>query len=261
MATDWLFPPRCVGCGKVGARFCAQCMAAAPRLNPPLCVRCGQELDPPAADGLCPRCRRRPPAFFAARAWAHMEGSVQRAVHRLKYRRDLGLGEALARPLLALAEETGWAIESVLPVPLSPSRRRQRGYNQAALLAYPVALGLGVPYLGKALIRARETRSQVGLSVAERWANVAGAFHTVQPEAIAGKTLLLIDDVMTTGATLDAAAQALLAAGARQVFALTVARALLHWKHLGDLEPFSLKQPADGRERLQIDADLRASKR
>ena len=161
-----------------------------------------------------------------------MTGSVREAVHLLKYRRDLALADVLAAQLLPLALEAGWGLDGVLPVPLGKRRRKQRGYNQAALLAFPLALGLGKPYLGKGLVRVRETRSQVGLSAAERRQNVAGAFLAPEPHLVEGKILLLVDDVMTTGATLSAAASALLAAGAREVYAVTVACALMH--HVGD---------------------------
>ena len=156
-----------------------------------------------------------------------MAGSVQKAVHRLKYQRDLALAETLAGVLLTLVRNEGWAVEVVVPVPLGRMRRRERGYNQAALLAFPLALGLGVPFRGKALARVRETASQVGLGAEARRRNVAGAFAVAQPRAVEGKTVLLVDDVMTTGATLDAAATALKSGGARWVFAVTVARAVM----------------------------------
>ncbi len=165
-----------------------------------------------------------------------MTGSVRKAVHHLKYRRDLALADVLAAQLLTLVLDAGWGLDGVLPVPLGKQRRKQRGYNQAALLAFPLAfplaLGLGKPYLGKALVRVRETRSQVGLSAAERRQNVAGAFLAPHSHLVEGRTLLLVDDVMTTGATLDAAASALVVAGAREVYAVTVARALM--RHVGD---------------------------
>ena len=192
-------------------------------------MRCGAPLPDVLAekDGLCGRCRQHPPAFDAARSWAVMEGSVRQALHRLKYHRDLALAETLAAILLGMVRSLGWQVEAVMPVPLGRARQQERGYNQAALLAFPLALGLHVPYRGGVLVRVRETRSQVGLTAAERRRNVAGAFGVRRPAAVAGRGVLLVDDVMTTGATLDAAAAALKASGARQVFAVTVARAVL----------------------------------
>jgi len=225
LGVDLLFPPRCVGCGRVGARFCDDCLAAAPHVSQPVCARCGNPLPP--RESLCPQCRLHPPAFAAARAWALMEGSARQAVHRLKYRRDLALADVLAAQLLALVQSLGWPVETVVAVPLGKQRQKARGYNQAALLAFPLALGLGVPWARHALARVRETRSQVGLDIAARRRNVARAFQAMDAAAVRGKTVLLVDDVMTTGATLDASARALLHGGAAQVYAVTVARAFL----------------------------------
>ncbi len=232
---DWVFPPQCVGCGKVGARFCDDCLAAVQKVPWPFCVYCGtplSDLESGQGEGLCPACRHAAPAFDQARAWALMAGGVRQAVHRLKYRRDWSLADILAVQLLAVVKAQGWKVDAVVPVPLSAARHRERGYNQAALLAFPVALGLGVPYCPHGLRRVKETRSQVGLSRAERWANMQGAF-TALPQRWQGQTVLLIDDVMTTGATMHAAAKALKEAGARRVFALTVARAMLRSQVFG----------------------------
>ena len=156
-----------------------------------------------------------------------MEGSARQAVHRLKYRRDLALADVLAAQLVTLVQAQGWQVEIVVAVPLGAQRQQTRGYNQAAVLAFPLALGLGVPWARRALVRERETRSQVGLDAVARRHNVTGAFRTADKAAVRDKIVLLVDDVMTTGATLDAAARALLAGGAAQVYAVTVARAFL----------------------------------
>ncbi len=116
-------------------------------------------------------------------------------------------------------------MDLVLPVPLSRKRYQERGYNQVALIARPLSLALGLPYSGDALIREREQRSQVGLTREERRVNVRGAFRARQSK-IQGRMVLLMDDVATTGSTLSSCAEALYAAGARDVFALTVSRAL-----------------------------------
>ena len=113
-----------------------------------------------------------------------MTGSVRRAVHRLKYRHDLALADILAAQMLGLVQAMAWPVDGVVPVPLGSGRLKERGYNQAALLAFPLALGLGVPYWGKALVRVRETRSQVGLKAAERRRNVADAFRIVREWAV-----------------------------------------------------------------------------
>jgi ComF family protein len=115
-------------------------------------------------------------------------------------------------------------VELVTPVPLGVARHAQRGYNQSALLAFPLALSSKLAYGSQALIKVREARSQVGLSLAERFENVAGAFQA-SPKIVAGKTILIVDDVTTSGATMQACATALLQAGAHQVYGLTLARA------------------------------------
>ncbi|MEA2008218.1 MAG: ComF family protein [Chloroflexota bacterium] len=143
----------------------------------------------------------------------------------MKYERDLGLGEVMAEFLCQVFSSTGWEVDLVAPVPLGMERFKKRGYNQAMLLARPFAWSMGLPHTPNALQRVRETRSQVELSFLERRENVAGAFKA-KPEIVSGKSVLVIDDVTTTGSTLDACAEALLHANAKQVYGLTLARAV-----------------------------------
>jgi ComF family protein len=142
----------------------------------------------------------------------------------LKYKRDISLGFVLAQALYNLLVNLQWQVDGVIPVPLGVARLKERGYNQAALIAQPVALRIGKPYLRKGLFRVRETRSQVGLSYIDRQANVNAAFRG-REEIVAGKRLLVVDDVTTSTATLNACSQALITAGAAEVMCLTVARA------------------------------------
>jgi ComF family protein len=174
---------------------------------------------------LCDLCQRRRPPFVQARAWGiHEENSrLREAIHNLKYRRDVGLGEVLAREMIAVLFRQDWKLDVVLPVPLAPNRHKQRGYNQSALLAWPIALRLGLPYRPGFVWRVRETQSQVGLSRPERYQNVAGAFKA--SDETKGKSVLVVDDVTTTGATLEAVVEALLVVGAKEVYTLTLARA------------------------------------
>lgn len=159
-----------------------------------------------------------------AYAWGMYQDPLRKAIRRLKYARDIALGDALAQHLLGLVERNRIEADLVIPVPLGRKRRKERGYNQAALLARSLALMVGLPFKPMAAKRTRETASQVGLSLEERHDNVAGAFWA-DPEQVAGKAVLLVDDVLTTGATLEAAAQALRHAGARQIEAVVVSRA------------------------------------
>ena len=164
------------------------------------------------------------PHFHKLRSWSVFESPVKEALHRLKYRRDLGLGEAIANQMLDFVAILDWQIEEIIPIPLGKQRLKQRGYNQVAMIAFPLALMLGISYHPNALIRIRETKSQVGLNASQRSENMRNAFRA--DAAINGKRVLLVDDVATTGATLSSAAEALYQAGAREVCAITVARAL-----------------------------------
>lgn len=175
--------------------------------------------------GECNACRAHPPAFEQAAAWGAYGGTLQTAIQHYKFRRDFGLAEVFAARMAEAVQARGWQVDAAVPVPLGSERLKARGYNQAALLARPLAAALDCRYDGRSLARPRETRPQVGLSIAERRSNVAGVFAVRQPMP-AGQRLLLVDDVMTTGATLDAAAQALRAAGAGAVYAIALARAV-----------------------------------
>lgn len=175
--------------------------------------------------GICMTCRKYPPSYTALRSWAVFSGSLRQAVHRLKYRGDIALGERLSRPLINMIQSLHWEIDLVTPVPSDFARQTVRGYNQAAFLARPLALGCALLYNSRALVKMRSTPSQVGLTVSERRVNVAGAFHA-DPDLVKGKRVLVVDDVTTSGATLDACAVALREAGVSHVFCLTLARAV-----------------------------------
>ena len=219
---DWLYPPHCGGCGTPGSRWCEACEQNSQLIKPPICQRCGIEIKYGTE---CNHCHLSPPKFEALRSWAVFSDPVRKAIHRLKYSRDIAMGESLARPLCDCFRTLNWEIDIVVPVPLGIARKKERGYNQADLLAYPFALTLKLCYEPKALIRARETDSQVGLSLNDRRSNVEEAF--IASEAyVRGRTILVVDDVATSGATLDACAQALLKSGAEMVYCITLARAL-----------------------------------
>ena len=221
---DWLFPPVCGGCGKTGIRWCLECQKTVQAIPEPVCDICGL---PQESSDLCIRCQKRRPGFRALRSWSVFEDSVQGALHRLKYRRDIGLGEALSVQMLEFVHQLAWPIDALVPIPLGKKRLKERGYNQVAMIAKPLSMQLGIVYMPHALNRARETRSQVGLSAAERQENVRNAF-VANPEKVNGRIVLLIDDVSTTGATLSSASESLYDVGAKDVFAVTVARALPH---------------------------------
>jgi competence protein ComFC len=220
VAVDWIFPPHCGGCNKFGERWCDDCQQKVIPLMESCCESCGTPL---GRSGICEGCRDQPPFFNSLRScYAHLEPARQ-ANHQLKYQRDIGLAEALAVPMAKLVSDLSWPVDLVTSVPLSTGRIRQRGYNQASMLALPVALSLAKPFRPDLLKRHRETASQVGLSAKERKLNVSGAFAA---KSTPGKVVLVIDDVITTGSTMNACAQALRSAGAAAVYGLSFARAI-----------------------------------
>ena len=168
-------------------------------------------------------CQASAPAYTALRSWGKYSGPLRKAVLRLKYQGDIALGEALSRPMIDLLYDLNWPIEWVTPVPSGVARIAERGYNQASLLARPIALAGKLVYKPQALYKTRNTRSQVGLSAAERRENVRDVFATAAGLA-EGRTILVVDDVTTSGATMQSCAQALLEAGAAAVYGLTLAR-------------------------------------
>ncbi len=173
---------------------------------------------------LCPRCWRRPLEIDGIRAPYRMEGAVRSAVHALKYQNVRALATTLGWLLAGFIVDNDLSADVLVPVPLHPRRERSRGYNQSLLLASGAGKILGVPVEAKALRRLRATASQArSTDEKERWANVAGAFKA-SSAIVQGQRVLVIDDVCTTGATLEACSIALREAGAMSVWGLTLAR-------------------------------------
>lgn len=208
--------------------FCSRCVSGFREIAPPVCTRCGVPFEnSPGADHLCERCLRKPPAYIKAGALFVYEGALLEAVYRFKYGRKPHLARHFGPLLAAFAGKwlPGGLEALVVPVPLHPAKLRQRGFNQALLLARYVARlpGLSLDYLS--LRRARDTAPQVSLGRKERLKNVAGAFRVTHPAAIRGRDILLVDDVSTTGSTLNSCSRELAKAGAERVFCLLLARA------------------------------------
>lgn len=221
---DIFFPPRCAGCDKWGERYCTSCQEKTNKINSSMCQVCGE----PGIYSLlstCQRCQNFPPQYSALRSWAYFEGPIQKAIHQLKYKRNLGLANTLAQPLIELFRSIKWEIDLVSAIPLDGVRKRERGYNQSLLIARPLAWETGLPLKASAVKRIRNTRSQVGLTLNERKTNVQDAFQADSGH-VWRKSVLLIDDVATTGATLNSCAAALRDAGAINVYGLTLARSL-----------------------------------
>lgn len=224
-----LLAPACAACGAplehpTRGPVCDDCWTSILPLTSPLCDRCGDPLptwrETSTAQALCPRCRRLPRAIDRARAVGAYDGALRAIVHALKYEAR----RSLARPLGALMRERGAEViagaSCVVPVPLHAARRRKRGFNQAADLAGH----LGLPVC-RALRRVRATATQADLPASRRHRNVRGAFAARRSAArLRGAVVVLVDDVSTTGATLEACARVLKGAGVGEVRALTAAR-------------------------------------
>jgi ComF family protein len=231
---DFLLPASCAYCrSSISASnvpyFCSSCWADFALMQGPVCPSCGRSFESPEAlshspGHLCHGCRAKPPLFDQALAIGHFEGPLREAIHQYKYRpcRALGrpLGQWMADKIRLIAD-----IDMVIPIPLHRTRLKQRGFNQALLLADCVSKCHHLPLSYDNLLRVRPTRPQVELCEAERIKNVAGAFALCQPSLLVDKSLLLVDDVFTTGATMHECASVLKGAGARRVTALTLSRA------------------------------------
>ena len=240
-----LLPASCTLCGSPVPRLssvpiCEACWSEIPVQTGRVCHRCGDSLDAPVIEGieathLCRACRIAPPAFARAVSFGTYDGRLREAIHALKYdrlrpaARNLGgmLAEAIAQLLPKAPAEM-----LVVPVPLHRAKNRQRGFNQARALAQGAidALGRSHPewkltLAPSTLMRLRATETQAGLTPTQRRKNVRGAFKVSDPAAVRGRHVLLVDDVLTTGATARAAAQSLIKAGAASVYVATLARA------------------------------------
>ena len=212
--------------------LCEECLSSFGRVAGTLCEICGRPLpgwkQEPAQPLFCPACQDRTYAFDRARSFALYENAIVRAILLLKFEQIEPLGAWFADRLAEVvnSEANRLAADVVVPVPLHRERERERGYNQAALLSKPLAKRLRLPHKAVLLVRTRVRADKQVLSLEERWESVRGAFATRPGSQVDNLRVLLVDDVLTTGATLDACARALREAGAKSVIGLTVARAL-----------------------------------
>jgi ComF family protein len=235
---DLVYPTRCAGCDALDPHaFCGACRKELEPVRDIVCQRCGQpRVDWETPAGHCAACRH-PRAFDQLRGAYVYSGPLRQAIGALKFRRRIAAARALAELLaeavaradaddLSLADLPLASIDLVCPVPLYPKRQRARGFNQATLLAEPLARALGVPSDPGLIKRIRDTRPQPGLSGDDRERNVAGAFSVVEGQhPIRGRHILIIDDVVTTGATASQCAAVLRQVGAAGVWVLALARA------------------------------------
>ncbi len=217
---DLLFPLKCIGCGIEGELICSSCQKDLPRLKPPYCSVCGLPLRETIS---CHKCVNWPLKIDGIRSLFLHDTLARDAVHSLKYNNLKSLAKPMAQLMAEYLESTQLLADVLLAVPAHPKRLRKRGYNQAHLLAKELGKLTGLPLLHDQLARITNTKSQVSLGAEERRANVSGAFKC-EGQAFTSKRVMLIDDVCTTGATLNACAIALKEAGADSVWGLTFSR-------------------------------------
>jgi ComF family protein len=217
---ELILPPRCGGCRTVGAWLCERCRARIRRLAEPMCRRCGAELA--STRNEC-GCRSRLRSLSRLRSPVAYEGPAEAAIHRFKYEGWRRLAGPMAELVVQRLVVEGLGARCVVPVPLHRDRLRQRGFNQAGLLARELRRRLVVFEPVGELVRTRPTPPQVGHDRLRRFENVRDAFEWHGP-ALGGEAMLVIDDVATTGATLDACAKALREAGSGPVIGVSVAR-------------------------------------
>jgi len=219
---DLALPERCLVCGRFGAAIHPECLDELPAADGVRCLRCWAPARPGELGTLCERCAEdeQPDGLEALRTSFRFAGTARRSILEGKFRGVTTLLESLGSSL-ASEVQPGWSADVVIPIPLAAARRRKRGFNQSELVARQVAEVHGLPLRLDLLERARETDAQATLDAEQRQQNVRGAFVA---RDVAGLRVLLVDDVTTTGATLNEAARALRAAGATSVFGLALAR-------------------------------------
>jgi len=222
------FPPQCLVCETLvpaHGTLCSECWNDVPFISDPKCACCGLPLEFSVDEAtLCGECLREHPPYSRARSAFVYNDASRLLILKLKFQDETFLAPIFGGWLSKTGAELVSVSDAIIPVPLHYWRMLGRRYNQSLLLARALSNASGLTLLDHGLKRTRHTKQQVGMSRTERQKNVKGAFSVTDKEAVKGKTILLIDDVMTTGATLNACTQTLLKAGASQVNVLTLAR-------------------------------------
>lgn len=230
---DMIYPRtvNCLACNMVCNTynrygFCPLCFESLPFIEDPFCSICGRQCD---EGQVCSICRDIEHIFTQGVSVFEYDSPISDMIHRFKYRGETGLAEPMAMFMAEAIVDRGWEFSSIVPVPLHSKRLYLRGYNQAYYLANSMAKLLGgVEVLDTALIRKRNTPSQIGMDRDERMWNLYDAFEVGDKSLVEGKTILLVDDVLTTGSTADNCSSALLNAGAEDVYLSTFAASIFH---------------------------------
>lgn len=233
--SEVIFPPQCLGCAEIlhpfNKIFCPACNDKIKFINGSLCLICGTTFpDSPAPSHLCGDCLENKKYFSYARAVFSYEDLILNSIHQFKYNRNISVGEMLASFMADFSfpdiDFTDYSL--LIPVPLHIKRLRERGFNQSLILANALEKKRRIPVNFSLLKRRKFTLTQTGSNRNERKQNIKGAFEVTDKRNIAGKNIILIDDVYTTGATINECAKTLVRAGAQKVAVLTLARVLHH---------------------------------
>lgn len=234
--SEVIFPPQCLGCAEImhpfnGQIFCPACEEKINFITGSICNLCGTTFpDSPAESHLCGDCLEKKPYFSYARAIFKYEDIILNAIHQFKYKNNISTGEILAYFMAGFSfpdiDFTDYSL--IIPVPLHIRRLRERGFNQSLILARAIGEKQQIPVDFSLLKRHKFTLTQTGSNKKERTQNIKGAFEVSDQKKISGKNIILIDDVYTTGATVNECAKTMIKAGARKVAILTLARVLHH---------------------------------
>ncbi len=222
---DLIYPPHCVICRTAGEGYlCGECREKIVMIEPPVCRKCGT----PCEAYTCDECRDREYAFECARSAGIFEDVLREAIHALKYRNLIVMADPLAELMAQAFPSTGFVglVDIIVPIPIHSTRMVDRGFNQSQELAVRLGKRIALPVVSDVLRKGKKTKHQVELPFDLRATNIDGSFGVSNAERIRGKRVLLIDDVFTTGSTLDEAARVLLASGASAVRAYTLAKSL-----------------------------------
>ncbi len=225
---DFLFPPYCMGCKKEGTFLCQPCKTTLPLL-PPVCIECKQmsPVRPPLPAGhTCKHCKKNTPISVFLSPFPYRHPLVSRCIHEFKYRRIRSLSPVIADLLVSYLRYYHTPVAPhtlIIPIPLHPRKERVRGFNQAMLLANELSKKLSLPIDEQTLVRIIATPPQAMLTARSRRENVQNVFSVRNTAELRGKSIILVDDVKTTGATLKQAAYILKKAGAKKIWAITIA--------------------------------------
>ncbi len=226
-ALNIIYPPCCLICSEAVTKansFCAECWADITFISAPYCIKCAVPLSVDHHGNICYLCKKTRPLFDGARAVFRYDNNTKSLIHALKFNDKTQAANAFAELMFIYGKELIRNVDLIIPVPITRSKLAKRKYNQAVLLAKPIARESGKLLRLNILAKLLETGSQVGLRKADRQRNLEKAFVCKDVKLIRGKKILLVDDVLTTGATANACSKVLKKNGAARVFVLTLAR-------------------------------------